>query len=160
MENNVKAIPFNNNVETGLRILCILNESYPRSIDLQKLVYLDYMTVHSADIDKSVESLHTAVPYRNGELLVRSSIIQKGINLFISKGLIDRVFNKTGIEYLASEYSTPYLEMLEEEYLLNLINRANWVAANFSDLPKKLLKEILFSKMQAVRNEYNIELLH
>lgn len=151
--------PFNNNVETGLRILCILNESYPLSIDLQKLVYLDYITVHSGDFDESIESLHPAVPYRNGEILIRSSIIENGIKLFVSRGLIETIYDKTGIQYKASEYSTPFIEALEEDYLLNLLKRAKWVGINFANLTVERLKEILHPGIEDAKNEFNIELL-
>lgn len=157
--NTNKITPFNNGVETGLRILCILNESFPLAIDLPKLVYLDYITVHSADIDRSVDSLHTPVPYRNGEILVRSSIIENGINMFVEYGLIERVYHESGIQYRASDYSSPFLESLEEVYLLKLLNRAKWVASNFSGLSFDDLKQVINPSINEVRREFNIELL-
>lgn len=157
--NKDKISPFNNGVETGLRILCILNESFPLAFDLPKLVYLDYITVHSGDIDNSITSLHTAVPYRNGEILVRSSIIENGIKLFIEYGLIEIVYHESGIQYKATDYSTPFLESLEEEYLIELIYRAKWVASNYSKFSFNQLKQLVNPKMNKVRREFNIELL-
>lgn len=154
-----KTVPFNNSVETGLRILSILNESYPVSYDLQQLVYLDYLTIHSGDFDGSIESLHPAVPYRNGEILVRSSIIEKGLKLFISKGLIEKIFAVNGIEYKATENSTPFIETLEEDYFKELLIRASWVSSNFSNFSFEELKNILQPKLEDARNEFNIELL-
>ncbi|MFZ1618551.1 MAG: ABC-three component system middle component 2 [Flavobacteriales bacterium] len=155
----IKIPPFNNAVETGLRILCILNESFPLAIDLRKLVYLDYITVHSADIDSEVGSLHTPVPYRNGEILVRSSIIENGINMFVEYGLIERIYHKSGIQFKASDYSSPFIESLEEEYLIKLLERAKWVATKFSKLPFDELKQIINSRINKVNSEFNIELL-
>lgn len=156
---NQRISPFNNGVEAGLRILCILNESYPLAIDLLKLVHLDYITVHSGDFDESVESLHAAVPYRAGEMLVRNSVIEIGIKLFVSRGFIKVVYDKDGIKYRASDYSAPFLESLEEEYLIQLLQKAKWVGENFSGLSIEEIKNILHIKMKTVQSEFNIELL-
>ena len=40
---------FNNPIESALRSLVLLVEHYPNSLDLQRLIYLDYLLVHSAD---------------------------------------------------------------------------------------------------------------
>lgn len=151
--------PFNNSVEAGLRILTILNEAFPKSFDLQNLVYLDYLTIHSADIDKTSKSLHPAVPYRSGEIMVRSSIIEKGLNLFVAKNLIEKQFNINGIEYKATENAMPFLESLEEIYSIELQNRAKWAIDKFSKHTKQELKNIMTPKLSEIDNEFNIEIL-
>lgn len=151
--------PFNNSVESGLRILTILNEAFPKSYDLQNLVYLDYLIVHSADIDKTTQSLHPAVPYRSGEIMVRSSIIEKGINLFITKNLIEKLFNTSGIEYKATENAMPFLESLEEIYSIDLQEKASWAIGKFLKYSKQDLKNIMTPKLSEIDNEFNIEIL-
>jgi len=151
--------PFNNSVESGLRILTILNEAFPKSFDLQNLVYLDYLTIHSADIDKTTQSLHPAVPYRSGEVLVRSAIIEKGINLFIAKNLIEKLFNSNGLEYKATENAMPFLESLEEAYSVNLQEKASWAIGKFLKHSKQDLKNIMTPKLFEIDNEFNIEIL-
>lgn len=151
--------PFNNNVESGLRILTILNEAFPESFDLQNLVYLDYLTIHSGDIDKKIKSLHPAVPYRSGEIMIRSSIISNGINLFISKNLIEKVYNSNGIEFRATENAMPFLESLEERYSIDLQKKAIWAVNNFSHYTKEELKAIMSPKLSNIDNDFNIEIL-
>jgi len=159
MENKKNINPFNNSVESGLRILTILNEGFPKSFDLQNLVYLDYLTVHSADIDKTTQSLHPAVPYRSGEIMVRSSIIEKGLDLFITKNLIEKLYNTTGIEYKATENAMPFLESLEESYAINLQEKASWAISKFLEHSKHELKKIMTPKLSEIDNEFNIEIL-
>ena len=151
--------PFNNDVDTGLRMLCLLNESHPVSFDLQKLIYLDYITIHSGDMDKSTKSIHPPVPYRSGELLIRRSIIQSSLELFISCNLVEKIYTKTGIEYIASEDSSTFLETLEEEYFIKLNERAKWAIKNYSDLSNKELKVFLDKNLDGINNEFNIEIL-
>jgi hypothetical protein len=159
METKKNINPFNNSVESGLRILTILNEAFPKSFDLQNLVYLDYLTIHSADIDKTTQSLHPAVPYRYGEIMIRSSIIQKGLNLFVIKKLIEKQYNINGIEYKATENAMPFLESLEETYSTKLQEKANWAVSKYSKHTKKELKSIMTPRLSEISNEFNIEIL-
>lgn len=70
--------PFNSPLETGLRSVAILAEACPDEFDLQRLLYLDYLVVHSSDADGPT-SLHPNTPLRNGELLVRRGLIERGL---------------------------------------------------------------------------------
>lgn len=151
--------PFNNSVETGLRMLSILNASFPVSFDISTLVFLDYLTVHSGDIDDNMKSLHPAVPNRTGEILVRRNIIEEGLEVFISKGLIDKVFLKDGIEYKASDDSTSFLEALGEEYTTELIKRAEWVISRFSKTEKNELRKLMYENIDKWKSEFNLEIL-
>ncbi|MFM9959999.1 MAG: ABC-three component system middle component 2 [Planctomycetaceae bacterium] len=42
--------PFNSALESGLRALCVLYEAFPQSFDTQRLVFFDYLVVHSGDV--------------------------------------------------------------------------------------------------------------
>jgi len=159
METKKNINPFNNSVEAGLRILTILNEAFPKSYDLQNLVYLDYLTIHSADVDKTTQSLHPAVPYRSGEIMVRSSIIEKGLDLFIAKKLIEKQYNINGIEYRATETAMPFLESLEETYSTKLQEKANWAVSKYSKHTKQELKNIMTPRLSEINNDFNIEIL-
>ncbi|GAB3723791.1 ABC-three component system middle component 2 [Flavobacterium koreense] len=139
--NKLNVHPFNNKIETGLRILTILNSTYPKSYDLQSIVYLDYMAVHSGDINKSITSLHPAVSNRKGELLIRREVIFSSLELFIEKGLIDRLYSENGIEYKASENSTTFLDSLNELYSIELQNRSSWINSYIKDLSPELLQK-------------------
>ena len=58
---------FNSPVELGLRALMLLAESHPKPLDIQRLVILDYLLVHSGDLEGGPESLHPPSPLRAGE---------------------------------------------------------------------------------------------
>lgn len=152
--------PFNNSIETGLRILAILDASFPEAFDISKLVYLDYIVVHSGDIDSAVSSLHPPVPYRSGEIQVRRTIIETGLELFVSKGLINKRYSNQGILYEASETSTPFLELLGESYSLKLLELAKWLAKKYILLSDEELKSLLLEKLSNQRDEFNFEILN
>jgi hypothetical protein len=124
---------FNSALETGVRSLVILVANFPAALDLQRLVDFDYLVVHSGDLD-GPPSLHPPLPLREGELLVRRKIIESGILLMMSRGLITRIAGAEGIVYQASDYAKPFVDLLSTSYMSSLKDRANWVGDTFGNM--------------------------
>lgn len=126
-----KVYAFNNSIDTWLRLLTILNASFPSSIDREKLVYLDYITIHSWDFWE-LDSLHPPLPTRKWEIYIRRNIINEWLNLLEQKWLIELVYTKNnGIEYKATDLATPFIDSISETYIEKLNIRANWTFDNF-----------------------------
>lgn len=139
---------FNSAVELGLRSLCVLVETYPRSCDLQRLVLLDYLLVHSADVDDGPDSLHAATPQRGTEVLVRRAIIEPGLALYSRRGLILCTAAKTdGFTYSASDRGAAFLDTLSAKYVTMLRERAQWISATFNDLPTEQIKRYVNTEL-------------
>jgi hypothetical protein len=126
--------PFNGPVEIGLRALCILTTAFPAAYALQRLVVFDYFLVHSDDIEGGPEGLHPRTPHRGGEILVRRGVIQDGLTLYESRGLIERVYRDGGIFFAATDKSADFLDTLSTEYLAGLRDRADWLVDRFGAL--------------------------
>lgn len=126
--------PFNSSIETGIRSLTILVAGYPNSFDLERLIEMDYLVVHSGDAD-GPSSLHVSLPMREGQLLVRRELIEKGLLLMMSRNLVQRTPDKKGFNYLAGETASPFLKSLASPYSQKLKERASWVIDNFADVP-------------------------
>ena len=126
--------PFNGPVEIGLRALCVLTTAFPTAYALQRLVIFDYFLVHSDDIDGGPEGMHPRTPHRGGEILVRRGVIQDGLTLYESRGLIERVYKDGGIFFAATDKSADFLDTLSTEYLTGLRERADWVVESFDAL--------------------------
>ncbi|MBS1596058.1 MAG: threonine transporter [Bacteroidetes bacterium] len=122
--------PFNGPIECGLRSLVILEHVYPGELDLQRLVFYDYLLIHSGDAN-GPESIHPATPHRSGEVLVKRHILEQGALLMISRNLIKRNYSTTGIAYQATENATPFLDNLTSKYTVLLKERAIWVLNEF-----------------------------
>jgi len=125
--------PFNSSLETGVRSLTILMAAYPASYDMQRLVDMDYLVVHSGDV-QGPTSLHAPIPLRAGELLIRRELIQQGLLLMMSRGLVERLSLPTGIEYQATDLANSFLSMQSAAYSLMLRECAEWVVAEYQDL--------------------------
>lgn len=121
---------YNSPFELGLRMVYLLSSLRPHGADLQKLVLLDYAIVYSEDLDGPI-SLHTPVPYRGGELLSRRELIEQGLYLMSTRGLIDVEMNDLGITYHAGPAAMTMVKSLTSKYFLELENRCQWVATKY-----------------------------
>jgi hypothetical protein len=125
--------PFNSPFEAGVRVVIILVAAFPTAFDLQKLVVLDYLTVHSGDAGGPL-SLHPPVPLRAGELLVRRQLVERGLLLMSSRSLVVREFLSAGIFYRATDDAGPFVDNFRSDYSVQMKARASWAANQFGAL--------------------------
>ena len=118
-----------------MRSLVLLAAARPSSCDLQRLVFYDYLLIHSGDVPNGPESIHPATPLRSGEALVRRHWVERGLLLMVSRELIVRTFSEKGIQYQASSLAEFFLGYMEQMYTKNLRERAQWVIATFGRYP-------------------------
>lgn len=123
--------PFNSPLECGLRALVLLDAAQFAACDLQRLVFYDYLLVHSGDVPEGPDSIHPPTPLRSGEALVRRHWIERGLVLMISRELVIRNFSAQGILYQASPLTSSFLAYMEEPYTKRLRERAGWVLERF-----------------------------
>lgn len=123
---------FNGPLEAGLRIVAILGAAYPRSLDLQRLTAFDYLLVHTGDIG-GPDSLHPPSPLQSAEMLVRRKLLERALLLMMTRDLVERTANDTGIRYAAGENAAPFLASVESEYLSALKSRAAWLIHALGD---------------------------
>ncbi|MGL6076776.1 MAG: ABC-three component system middle component 2 [Fimbriiglobus sp.] len=134
---------FNTPLECGMRSVALLFAAYPKSCDVQRLVQYDYLIVHSGDVDGGPESIHPATPHRSGELLVRRSLVEAGLDFMACRRVIEKTYSGMGIEYLAGEYAVVFLDALASEYVRQLRERANWVVRTFQAMPDEELNRFM-----------------
>lgn len=123
---------FNSPFELGIRMVYLLQALAPKGADLQKLVLLDYAIVYSGDLNGPT-SLHTPIPYRGGELLSRRELIEQGLYLMSTRGLVEADWDPQGIIYTAGAVARGFTSALTATYLRNLEDRCCWAAKVFGD---------------------------
>ncbi len=119
-------ITFNGPLEAGIRAISILAAAYPQAYDLQRLVALDYLLVHTHDID-GPENLHPPAPMHSTELLVRRKLVQQSLLLMMTRHLVEREITTEGIKYVAGENAATFLASVSSRYLAALKERASWL---------------------------------
>jgi hypothetical protein len=149
--------PFNGPLEIGLRAMCVLTTAFPSAYSLQRLVVFDYFVVHSDDIEGGPSGLHPQTPHRGGEILVRRGVLQEGLALYESRGLVERVFKDGGIFFAATDRSADFLDTLSTEYLRRLRERADWVVESFGPLDDSELDAIVSARIGTWGAEFSME---
>ncbi|WP_397581492.1 ABC-three component system middle component 2 [Sphingorhabdus sp.] len=147
--------PFNSPLEAGLRSLFVLTAAYPKTFDLGRLVELDYLVVHSGDFD-GPPSLHAPVPLRSGEILIRRSLVEKGVLLLVGRGLLERKIQEDGVFFCASEISAPFVMSLTAKYNLDLWKRASWAVEEFGGLGALQIRERFSGLFDAWSTQFQI----
>lgn len=147
--------PFNSPLETGIRSLAILVAAHPDACDLERLVEMDYLVVHSGDAG-GPESLHAPLPMRAGELLVRRGLIQKGLLLMMSRNLVQRIPSDDGFNYLAGEAASPFLASLTADYSEKLKERAQWAVKRFTDIPTAEIRKITYQLFENWSSQFQV----
>jgi hypothetical protein len=136
-------VVFNTPLECGLRSAALLLAAYPRACDLQRLVQYDYLVVHSGDVEGGPPSIHPPTPHRSGELLVRRSLVEQGLEFMARRMVVERIFTGHGVGYVAGEYAVVFLDSLSTEYAKNLRHRATWVVGRFQEMADGELGEYM-----------------
>jgi hypothetical protein len=137
------ASPFNSPVEVGLRALAVLTACHPAAHGLQRLTVLDYLVVHSDDAPDGPPGLHPPTPYRAGELLLRRGVLEEGLLLYQSRGLIERRFDPNGVFYAATDSAAAFLDVFAGQYVEALRDRAAWVTDRFAAVSDEALSDLV-----------------
>jgi hypothetical protein len=150
---------FNSPLEIGLRVLFILNELYPKGCDLQRLVYYDYILLHSRDVPDGPESIHPSIPHRSSEILIKRELIKKGLTLMNSKQLVKPIFEVSGIYYSATELTKPFLDYNNSEYADALKSVSKWLISKFDSYSDDILSLFIKNNLDVWGGEFSKESL-
>ena len=150
---------FNSPLEIGIRALYLLVELQPASCDLQRLVYYDYILVHSSDVPEGPKSIHPPIPHRSTEILVKRDLLKKGLTLMHSKQLVDSIFDSTGITYKATELTKPFLEYNQSDYAKSLHEVSVWIVNKFRDYTDGKLSLFIKNHIDVWGGEFSKESL-
>jgi hypothetical protein len=126
------ALTFNGPMEAGVRVVAILGAAFPRTYDLQRLTAFDYLLVNTAKLD-GPEDLHPATPINTPATEVRRKVIQQSLHLTMSRDLVQRRIDASGIRYCAGEAAAMFLESLQTPYAQRLKATADWLVHHLAD---------------------------
>jgi hypothetical protein len=138
----MSAWAYNTPLEAGFRALFVLAAAGGRSLDTDRLLQLDYATVHAETVG-GPENLHPETPSQRDELLVRRSLVQRGLALMRSRELVERRFEPHGIAYRATEAGQHVVEEFASEYAERLRRAAEWAVSALGDLNEEELRAVL-----------------
>jgi hypothetical protein len=124
---------FNTPIETGARLSLLLSCLNGKSLDIEQLVFLDYVLIYSAEFS-GPENLHPAVPNHFAEISHRRSLLPDALKLFLSRGLLSKKFSQKGIYYSANDETSQFVACLKSPYYKKMWKNLIWIDENYENL--------------------------
>lgn len=150
---------FSTPLEVGLRAAFLLDALAPARCDVQRLVVLDYLLVHSGDVEGGPPSLHPATPHRGGELLVRRDLMRAGLMLLVARELVSMRLDADGVQYAATDLTPRFLAYLDVPYAGQIREAAAWVAQSFGSMGDVQLALYIAAQLDRWGGEFTSESL-
>lgn len=147
---------FNSALETGIRSVCILAADDSMKYDLQQLLAFDHLVVHTGDMNDAPSSLHPNVLQRNGELLIRRQLVERGLLLMESKKLVIKNISKNGFYYSATELAVVFIDSLTNDYISKLYARSQWAVAKYKNIGDHFFAEIFNTAFDRWTHEFQV----
>ncbi len=144
---------FNTPFETGLRSVVILTACYPDMLGLNRLVVFDHLVVHTEDVG-GPSSMHPKDRSRAAEILVRRRLVDVGLGLMQTRGLVARAMTPAGFRYKAGDDAGSFVDMLSSEYMSALKDRAEWLIENVHPMSEDELSRLVQSRMDEWEPEF------
>jgi hypothetical protein len=139
--------------ETGLRSVVLLTAAYPDSLGLSRLVIFDHLVVHSEDVG-GPESMHPKDRSRAAEILVRRRLIDSGLALMQTRGLVARIASPEGFRYRVGEEAGSFVDMLTSKYMNALKERSCWLIEHIHPLSDEELSTLVQYRMDVWEPEF------
>jgi hypothetical protein len=144
---------FNTPFETGLRSVVILTACYPAMLGLNRLVVFDHLVVHTEDVD-GPPRIHPKDRSRSAAILVRRRLVESGLALMQTRGLVARVTTSDGFRYKAGEEAGSFVDMLSSAYFVALKDRAGWLFDNIQPMSEEELSQLVRTRMDVWEPEF------
>lgn len=127
-----RVLTFNGPLEAGIRAVAVLAAAFPRTYDLQRLTAFDYLLVYTHQLG-GPDDLHPKTPIHAPATEVRRKVVQDALNLMMTRDLIVRMVDNSGIRYGAGEMAAVFMDSLQSTYLARMKERAGWLVEHLAD---------------------------
>ncbi|KTD85682.1 hypothetical protein UQ64_19515 [Paenibacillus etheri] len=120
-------------------------------------MYYDYFILHLGDIDNEYISLHPDNPNHSSEIAIRRNIINNGLTLLVSKGLLDIKYTKSGIYYKKNQITDPFVKLFSNGYVEHLKRNISVVNEKFSDFSDVQIYKYINKNIGSWKGEFEKE---
>jgi|GEM_PF-1058323 len=145
---------YNTKMELGLHCLFILNELYPEFCGLDRLLYLDYLSLYIEDFKADTVNLHPKYPFQSIEIMEKRKILKNSLFDLVYKGLID-VDIYGGLSYGGNANTLWLVDSMQNIYSSHLKENIALVIQEMRLKTDKELKTIIFNNKIDEQNVFN-----
>lgn len=147
---------YNNTYETAIRILTLIDK-FNRELELQELIYFDYLLIHISELEECLESLHPDNPYHTTEAYSRRKLIQQSLLLLVRKHLIEISYDSDGMKYKKCSITKAFLNNFSSDYYKQIDKNSIIILKKFEhsnlDELELFMKKILKNTNDSYANE-------
>jgi hypothetical protein len=101
--------------------------------------------------------LHPKDRSRAAEILVRRGLVQSGLSLMQTRGLVERLVTTQGFRYRAGEQSGLFVDTLSSDYMVSLKKRAGWLTSAIQPKSDEELTKLVQSRMDVWEPEFQAQ---
>ena len=136
-----------------MRSVIILTACYPAMLGLNRLVVFDHLVVHTDDFG-GPPRIHPKDRSRAAEILVRRRLIESGLALMQTRGLVARTVTPGGFLYGAGEEAGSFVDMLSSNYFIALKDRAEWLVDTIQPMSDDELSRLVRTRIDVWEPEF------
>ena len=122
-------------------------------LGLNRLVVFDHLVVHTEDVG-GPDSMHPKDRSRAAEILVRRGLVNSGLSLMQTRGLVARLITPHGFRYRAGDEAGSFVDMLSSAYMIALKERADWLIEAINPMTDDELSKLVQSRMDEWEPEF------
>jgi hypothetical protein len=144
---------YNTKSEIGLRCLFILKVLYPKFCSVDRLLYIDYLSLYIEDLLEDAINLHPKYPLRSIEAFERRQLLKQSIVELAFKGLIS-VENDNGLYYVGNSSTLWFVDSIKNDYSKHLLKNIELVTEKFKSKSDEEIKKIIVANAIKQENEF------
>lgn len=133
---------FDGPLEAGVLAIAVLGSAFPRAYDIHRLTAFDYLLVRTYQLG-GPDDLHPATPIQTLATEVRRGVVQNALHLMMTRDLVARIIDESGISYRAGESAAMFLDSLRTPYLAALKDCADWLVYHLADYTEAALDGLM-----------------
>ncbi|WP_195986352.1 ABC-three component system middle component 2 [Clostridium sp. D53t1_180928_C8] len=147
---------YNNIYEIASRLLVILNR-FECSLDVQQLIYYDYLLIYAHEFSSEGKNVHPANPGHKREVYSKRRIIMDALKLLVSKHLITVSYSKDGFSYKKTCITNKFLECFQSDYYSQLNKNSILIYNEFKGKSLIELEQYMKNILSIEDDEYDKE---
>lgn len=142
--------------EISLRILLMLNELSPLSLDEQQIEMIDFISVYAADFGLLDENLHGYSNYRYSEYPARKQLVTSALKKLILDGYVRLYPSSSGYRYDILDAGKVLCNKFTSSYAKEYIIAVQTVVSKFENAnTESMLKEINRLTVQSLKEVWH-----
>lgn len=107
----------NSSYEIGMRVSIVLETFYPKFLDINQLVCLDYIMTHLGEFVEAEKNILPRNPLFSSELIVKYKKIQIALEFYQQRGIIVKKVSPSGFTYRAGRCYPDFVHRIDSEYI-------------------------------------------